>query len=329
MKAMLFFKQGDPLKFVEIPNLSPSTGEILVRVEACGVCRTDLHILEGEVPCSLPRILGHQIVGIVEETKGLKYTKGDRVGIPWLGFTCGVCTYCTSGKENLCDQAKFTGCDIDGGFASHTVCREEYAIKLPLEPKAEALAPLLCAGLIGFRAYQKVRKAKSIGFYGFGSSAHLLLQIANQEDKKVYVFTKENDEGGQTLAKKLGAFWVGSSNAPPSEKIEAAIIFAPAGELIPQALKALSKGGSCICAGIHMSDIPSFPYKDLFFEKTLTSISHLTKDDGRALFDFLENHPIETIFTTYPLEKVNEALSDLKAGRVKGSLVLKMQEQPS
>jgi propanol-preferring alcohol dehydrogenase len=318
MKAMILTKPSTPLELKEIPKPIPKVGEILVKVEACGVCRTDLHILEGELPLvKSPLILGHQIVGIVEET-------GQRVGIPWLASTCNHCSFCLEGKENLCDQALFTGYHVDGGFAEYTTCKKDYAIPLPLAPKATDLAPLLCAGLIGFRAYQKMRTAHKIGFYGFGSSAHILLQMAKEEGKETYVFTKENDVLGQRLAKKLGATWVGSSLEQSPVKLDGAIIFASEGSLVPLALQSLEKGGCCVCAGIHMSAIPSFAYEDLFFEKSLSSISHLTRKDSLDFFIFYQTHPVAISTTIYPLEKANDALGDLKGGKVKGSLVLEV-----
>ncbi len=330
MKAMVLHGIKEPLTLEEVPIPTPTEGELLIQIEACGVCRTDLHIVEGDLPLSnSPLILGHQIVGVVKKAVGCKTRKeGDRVGVSWLGSTCNTCSFCKSGKENLCKQAKFTGYNLPGGFAEYTLCKEEYSFILPSNEKATTLAPLLCAGLIGFRAYQKIQKGKSLGFYGFGSSAHLLLQLAKQDGKEVYVFTKPGDYEGQDLAKKLGATWVGSSEEEPPVALDGSILFAPSGELIPKALHSLERGGACVCAGIHMSDIPSFCYQDLFYEKSLSSISHLTKQNGKDFFSALKTHQITPITTIYPLDLANEALMDLKTGKAKGSLVLKITTFP-
>lgn len=328
MKAMILVKEKNPLILQDIPPPTPNPDEILIQIEACGVCRTDLHIAEGDLPLiKSPLILGHQIVGIVTHVgEAVKnWNVGERAGVPWLGSTCKKCGYCLKQKENLCDQALFTGYHTQGGFAEYTVCKGDYALKLPFGLCSEKLAPLLCAGLIGFRAYLATKDAKTIGFYGFGSSAHILLQITKRQNKKVFVFTREKDIDGKTLAKKLGADWVGNSNEHPPEKLEAVIIFAPKGELMTQGLKVLQKGGICVSAGIHMTDIPSFPYQDLFFEKTLTCVSHLTRKDGKDFFDLIKEMPIETVIHSYPLELANEALQDLKEGKKKGSFVLKIR----
>ncbi|MES2200407.1 MAG: zinc-dependent alcohol dehydrogenase family protein [Chlamydiota bacterium] len=328
MKAMVLIEQNQPLILQEIPIPIPKSDELLAEVEACGVCRTDLHILEGDLPLhQKPLILGHQIVGQVKQigsdVQGWKV--GDLVGIPWLASTCETCSYCLKSKENLCDKALFTGYHTQGGFAEYTICKAKYALALPSSTSATHLAPLLCAGLIGFRAYLATKGANTIGFYGFGSSAHILLQVAKEENKRIFVFTRKSDLKGKALAKKLGAFWVGDSEELSPELLEAVIVFAPAGELMVQALRVLQKGGICISAGIHMTDIPSFPYEDLFFEKILTCVSHLTRQDGKDFFRFIEKHPIETITHTYPLELANLALQDLKEGKKKGSFVLKIK----
>ena len=328
MKAMVLIEQKKPLVLQDIPIPIPKLDELLVEVEACGVCRTDLHILEGDLPLQKkPLILGHQIVGKIKQlgkdVQGWKV--GDLVGIPWLASTCNECSYCLKGKENLCDQALFTGYHTQGGFAEYTTCKAKYALALPKTKQAAELAPLLCAGLIGFRAYLATKGATTIGFYGFGSAAHILLQVAKEQNKRVFVFTRKTDLEGKALAKKLGAVWVGNSDEPSPEPLEAIIVFAPVGELMVKALENLQKGGICISAGIHMSDIPSFPYKDLFFEKVLTSVSHLTRQDGKEFFAFIQDHPVHTITHSYPLELANKALQDLKEGIKKGSLVLKIK----
>ncbi len=328
MKAMVLIKQKEPLILQELPIPIPKSDELLVEVEACGVCRTDLHILEGDLPLhKTPLILGHQVVGRVKQLgKDVQDWKvGDLVGIPWLANTCKECSYCLKEKENLCDKASFTGYDTQGGFAEYTTCKAEYALALPKTTSAVTLAPLLCAGLIGFRAYLATKGAKTLGFYGFGSAAHILLQVAKEQNKKVFIFTRKTDIEGKALAKKLGAFWIGNSDDIAPEPLEAIIVFAPAGELMVKALENLQKGGICVSAGIHMSDIPSFPYKDLFFEKVLTSVSHLTRQNGKDFFSFIQDHPIKTITHTYPLELANKALQDLKEGKKKGSLVLKIK----
>lgn len=328
MKAMILIAKNQPLILQDIPIPIPKEDELLIEIEACGVCRTDLHILEGDLPLhKKPLILGHQIVGKIQQLGGKvqDWKVGDRVGIPWLACTCNECCYCLKKKENLCDKALFTGYHTQGGYAEYTTCNAKYALALPNFTSAVALAPLLCAGLIGFRAYLATKGAQTIGFYGFGSSAHILLQIAKEQNKRIFVFTRKGDLEGKALAKKLGAVWVGDSDEIPPEPLEAVIVFAPAGELMVQALQVLQKGGICISAGIHMTDIPSFPYKDLFFEKVLTTVSHLTRQNGKDFFAYIKDHPVETITHTYPLELANEALQDLKEGKKKGSLVLKIK----
>ncbi len=325
---MILQEPKTPLILQDVPLPVISEEEILVEVEACGVCRTDLHIAEGELPAQKkPLILGHQIIGTIKQkgplVKDLK--QGDKVGIPWLANTCGTCRYCSEGKENLCDQALFTGYHIDGGYAEYTKCKADFAVNLPTNTPAVETAPLLCAGLIGFRAYTATKNAKSIGFYGFGSSAHILLQIAVYEKKEVFVFTRKQDPEGKALAKKLGALWVGDSEDTPPKLLEAVIVFAPVGELMTQGLKVLQKGGICVSAGIHMSDIPSFPYKDLFFEKTLTCVSHVTRKDEKEFFELSTKLPLHTTTHIYPLDLAGQALQDLKEGKKKGSLVLKIK----
>jgi propanol-preferring alcohol dehydrogenase len=299
--------------------------DILVKVRACGVCRTDLHILEGELPHpKLPLILGHQIVGVVEEMgKHVKgFCKDERVGIPWLGASCGECDFCEGDRENLCETARFTGYDLPGGFAEYAICRAEFAVPLPPTPSDEHIAPLLCAGLIGYRAYRKASPHKTLGLYGFGVSAHIVAQLALFEKKEVYAFTREGDLRGQEFAKEFGAIWAGSSKEMPPVLLDAAILFAPNGALVPLALKALKKGGRCICAEITMSDIPAFPYADLWGEKVIASVANLTREDARAFFALLPKTSIRTEISVYPLEKANQALADLKRGAIKGAAVI-------
>lgn len=322
---MVLRELNKPLALEEIPKPVLTDGSLLIKIKACAVCRTDLHIRDGELPYpKLPLVLGHEIVGTVEEVgKNVKnYKKGDRVGVPWLGSSCGRCSFCTEGQENLCDDAHFTGYHLNGGFAEYAACRADFAVPLPPTPSDEHLAPLLCAGLIGYRAYRKASPKKTLGLYGFGASAHIIAQLAKFEGKDVYAFTRKGDTKTQTLAKKLGAVWASDSQTLPPVPLDAAIIFAPAGELVPLSLKALKKGGRCICAGIHMSDIPSFPYKDLWGEKRIESVANLTRKDGEEFFALASRFPIQTRTTPYPLEKTNQALDDLKMGRIEGAGVI-------
>jgi len=325
MRAMVLKKQKSPLVFEEIPKPQAKDNELLIKINVCGICRTDLHIKDGDLfHPKLPLVLGHEIVGIIEElgknVQGFK--KGDRIGVPWLGSTCGVCEYCHKGKENLCDSPQFTGYHIDGGFAEYTTCRADFAIPLPHEISDEQAAPLLCAGLIGFRAYRKAAPQKQLGLYGFGTAAHILTQLAIQEGKDVYAFTRDGDTKSQKFAKDLGAVWAGDSKMQPPSLLDTAIIFAPAGELIPRSLKALKKGGRCMCGGIHMSDIPSFPYKDLWGEKSIHSIANLTRKDAKDFFSAISQFSIQSSITSYPLAKANEALEDLRHGKFHGAAVL-------
>ena len=325
---MVFEGVGRPLRAVERPIPQPGPGQLLVRVHACGVCRTDLHLLDGEVEIpSPPRILGHQIVGTVES--GGEGTSGDgeadggrRVGVPWLGWTDGECGYCTGGRENLCPNALFTGRDIDGGYAQYTVADERYCFPIPASYSSEQAAPLLCAGLIGYRALRMCGDARRLGFYGFGDSAHVLIQICGWQGRQVYAFTRPGDEQAQDFARELGAVWAGSSEDPPPEPLDAAIIFAPVGALVPLALRALAPGGTVVCGGIHMSDIPAFPYSILWEERVLRSVANLTRRDGEELLALAPRVPVKTRVTTYPLHDANEALADLRAGRFTGAAVL-------
>ncbi len=321
MRAMLFEEVGRPLRAVELPLPEPAPGQLLLRVEACGVCRTDLHLLDGEVEiASPPRVLGHQIVGTVLAPDGAQSPR--RVGVPWLGWTDGECAYCTSGRENLCPRARFTGCDIDGGMAEYAVADERYCFALPAGLSSEHAAPLLCAGLIGYRALRMCGEARRLGLYGFGAAAHILAQVARWQGREVYAFTRAGDEAGQTFARELGAVWAGASEEQPPEQLDAAIIFAPVGALVPIALRALAPGGTVVCGGIHMSDIPSFPYAILWGERVLRSVANLTRRDGEELLALAPRVPVQTRVSSYPLAEANAALADLRAGRFTGSAVI-------
>lgn len=314
-----------PLVLKRVSKPIPSPHEVLIKVLACGVCRTDLHLIDGELPnLKLPIIPGHQIVGIVEAlgSEVSLYKLGERVGVPWLAGTCHHCEYCLSSKENLCDNALFTGYLRDGGFAEYCTAHEAYCLTLPERYTDVESAPLLCAGLIGYRALKHTGKGKKIGFYGFGSSAHLLIQLAPLLGKEIYVFTKAGDTKRQAFAKSLGAFWAGCSDEHPPELLDAAIIFAPVGALYPTALKAVKKGGKVISAGIHMSDIPSFPYNLLWGERQMVSIANLTREDGKAYMNLASKQLIQANITLYPLEKTNDALDALRKGSIEGSAVI-------
>jgi len=326
MRAAVLKATKQSLVLEELPKPVAKEGELLVRVEACGVCRTDLHIQEGDLPNpKFPLILGHEIVGVVEEVgKNVSnFHKQDRVGIPWLAQTCGLCVYCKAGEENLCDHAQYTGYHRNGGFAEYTTCRADFAIPLPKEPTSDLMAPFLCAGLIGYRAYRKAAPLKTLGLYGFGASAHLLTQVAIAQGKEIYAFTREGDIAGQQFALHLGAVWAGDSLQTPPVQLDAVILFAPVGSLVPCALKILRKGGKCICGGIHMSDIPSFPYEDLWNEKMIQSVANLTRQDAKEFFGLLSHISVQSHVTHYRLEEVNQALKDLKNGKVQGAIVLK------
>ncbi len=325
MQAMVLTAPHTPLRSLELPIPQAQVGEVLIRVAACGVCRTDLHIYEGELPYpKLPLILGHQIVGtiVAQGADCHRFALGQRVGVPWLGKTCGHCSYCQRGEENLCDQAVYTGYQVNGGFAEYCVADENYIFPIPNHYSSVHAAPLLCAGLIGYRTLRLAGEGKRLGFYGFGAAAHLLIQIAQHQGREVWAFTREGDQQAQAFAKRLGAVWTGDSNQKPPVELDAALIFASAGELIPLALKAIRKGGTVVCAGIYMTDIPSFPYASLYGERILRSVTNLTREDGDQLFKLLQHMQLETIVTLYPLKKANEALEDLKAGKLSGSAVL-------
>jgi propanol-preferring alcohol dehydrogenase len=319
-----------PLRAAELPDPEPGPGELLLKVRACGVCRTDLHLRDGELAAGhAPLVLGHQIVGEVvggDVDAGARATLGARVGVPWLGWTCGVCRYCTSGRENLCAKAQFTGCDRDGGYAELTVADARFCFPLPAEEAAsdEQLAPLLCAGLIGYRALRMAGDAARLGLYGFGAAAHLICQVAVHEGREVFAFTREGDAAGQAFARSLGAVWAGTSTEPPPEQLDAALIFAPVGALVPIALRSVARGGTVVCAGIHMSDVPSFPYADLWGERTLRSVANLTRADGEEFLALAPEVPLRTEITTYPLHDAEQALADLRAGAFEGAAVLQI-----
>jgi propanol-preferring alcohol dehydrogenase len=318
MRAMVLDAPRTPLRAAELTTPSPGTGELLVRVSVCGVCRTDLHVLEGDLPRpKLPLVLGHQIVGEVVDD-------GRRVGIPWLGWTCGRCRYCRSGAENLCDNAEFTGYDRDGGYAEYVVADERYCLSLPDGFADLDAAPLLCAGLIGYRALRFAGDAAVLGLFGFGASAHLITQVARYQGRRVFAFTREGDDEGQRFALELGASWAGASSEQPPEELDAAIIFAPAGELVPTALRVVRKGGRVICAGIHMSDIPSFPYELLWGERVLRSVANLTRQDGEEFLTLAPQVPVRTAVEEFPLEAANDALERLRTGHVRGAAVLRV-----
>ncbi len=326
MRAMIFQAPGEPLRAAEVPVPQPGPGQLLIRVNACAVCRTDLHLLDGEVEIAAPpRILGHQIVGTVEacgDGDGV-LKEGDRAGVPWLGWTDGTCEYCTSGHENLCPNARFTGRDIDGGYAEYTVADRRFCFPVPPSYGDEEATPLLCAGLIGYRAFRMTGEARRLGFYGFGDSAHILAQIARWQGREVYAFTRPGaDDAALRFARELGAVWAGPSDEQPPARLEAAIIFAPVGPLVPAALRALAPGGTVVCAGIHMSDIPSFPYEILWQERSVRSVANLTRRDGEELLAVAPQVPVQTRIRTYPLAAVNEALSDLRAGAFTGAAVI-------
>ncbi|AFZ25491.1 zinc-binding alcohol dehydrogenase family protein [Cylindrospermum stagnale PCC 7417] len=314
-----------PLRLADLPVPKPNPEQVLIRVHACAVCRTDLHIVDGELTQpKLPLVPGHQIVGTIEMIGSHvnKFSIGQRVGVPWLGHTCDRCRYCLSGRENLCDRAEFTGYNLDGGYAEYTVADHRFCF--PLDPSYSDLqaAPLLCGGLIGYRAYRMTGDPEKIGFYGFGSAAHILIQLARYQSRHVYAFTRDGDVKGQEFARQLGATWAGDSSILPPEPLDAAIIFAPVGRLVPAALRAVAKGGIVICAGIHMSDIPSFPYNILWEEKILRSVANLTRKDGEEFLALAPKVPIRTEVNPFPLTQANEALDALRSGKIEGSAVL-------
>jgi len=319
---MLLEAAGQPVRPVELAEPEPTRDQILLRVGSCGVCRTDLHIVDGELARpKLPLVLGHQIVGEVVEG-GERFAAGARVGVPWLGWTCGECRFCRAGDENLCDSPRFTGYDIDGGYAELAVADERYCFLIPDGYTDEQAAPLLCAGLIGYRSLRLAGEAQRLGLYGFGASAHIVCQVAVAQGRHVYAGTRADDEETQSFARSLGATWAGEALAGPPDELDAVIVFAPAGELVPAALRHVRKGGSVICAGIHMSDIPSFPYELLWGERTIRSVANLTRVDGEQFLEIAPSVPVRSEVETFPLEEANEALDRLRRGALRGAAVL-------
>jgi propanol-preferring alcohol dehydrogenase len=324
---MLLERQRVPLREAELPVPQPSRGQVRVRVHACAVCRTDLHVADGDLTePKLPLVLGHEIVGTVDEVGGggTLFARGDRVGVPWLGWTCGECRFCASGRENLCPRARFTGYDLDGGFAEYAVADARYCFPIPDGLDDLHAAPLLCAGLIGYRTYRAAGDAQRLGFYGFGAAAHIIAQVAVHQGRRVFAFTRPGDEAGQRFARSLGAEWAGGSDQPPPEPLDAALVFAPVGALVPAALRAVEPGGTVVCAGIHMTDIPAFPYAILWGERVIRSVANLTRRDGEEFFAALADAPVKTEVEPYPLEEANRALDDLRSGRLRGAAVLRL-----
>jgi alcohol dehydrogenase, propanol-preferring len=327
MRAMVLERQREPLRPADLPDPQPGAGQLLISVSACGVCRTDLHIVDGELEKpKLPLVPGHQIVGevVARGERAERFAVGQRVGVPWLGWACGECRYCLSGRENLCDRARFTGYDVDGGYAELAVADERYCFQVPDDYPDEQAPPLLCAGLIGYRALRLVGDAERVGFYGFGASAHILCQVAAHQGRRVFAFTREGDEEGQAFARELGAEWAGSSEEAPPEEIDGAIVFAPIGSLMTTALRASAKGARIISAGIHMSDIPSFPYEQLWGERVLGSVANLTREDGEEFMALAPQIPVRTEVELHPLENANEALDSIRSGQLRGAAVLRI-----
>jgi propanol-preferring alcohol dehydrogenase len=327
MRAMLLEAQRTPLRYVELPDPAPGPAQLLVRVHACGVCRTDLHVVDGDLhEPKLPLVPGHQVVGEVAGVgRGVtRFKEGDRVGIAWLGWACGTCRFCAAGKENLCPNARFTGYTLDGGYAELAVAAERFAFHLPAHDTDAHTAPLLCAGMIGYRALRLAGDAERIGLYGFGASAHIVAQVAAWQGRRVFAFVRRGDEETQRFARSLGVAWTGSSGDTPPEELDAALIFAPAGELVPAALGAVAPGGTVVCAGIHMTDIPSFPYELLWQERSVRSVANLTRADGEELLALAPQVPILTTVQTFPLHSANDALVRLRAGTLEGAAVLEV-----
>jgi propanol-preferring alcohol dehydrogenase len=325
MRAMVFEGPGRPLALTEIAPPTPGEAQLLIRVSACAVCRTDLHIVDGELPDPKRELVpGHEIVGVVvEKGSGVdRFAVGDRVGVPWLGWTCGVCAFCRSGRENLCDRARFTGYQLDGGFAEFAVADHRFCFPLPAAYTDVEAAPLLCAGLIGYRALRAAGDAKRIGLYGFGAAAHIIAQVALHEGHTIYAFTRPGDAATAAFARGLGAVWTGGSDATPPEPLDAALIFAPVGALVPAALRVVAKGGAVVCAGIHMSDIPSFPYADFWGERMIRSVANLTRRDAEEFLSLAPRVPVRTQTSAYPLSRANDALDDVRHGRIEGAAVL-------
>jgi propanol-preferring alcohol dehydrogenase len=325
MRAMVLNHARQPLRLIELAVPEADRGQVLVKVSACAVCRTDLHVVDGELPNpKLPLVPGHEVVGrIAALGEGVTHFKsGERVGIPWLGWTCGACRFCDSQRENLCDDAKFTGYTLDGGYAEYTVADARFCFRIPEGYSDAEAAPLLCAGLIGYRSLKKAGDARRLGIYGFGAAAHIVAQVARHQGREVFAFTRPGDTVAQQFAKSLGAVWVGDSTAAPPEPLDAAIIFAPAGQLVPQALRAVAKGGTVVCGGIHMSDIPSFPYDILWEERSVCSVANLTRRDGEEFLALAPRVPVRTEVETFPLAEANEALHRLRTGGLRGAAVL-------
>jgi len=325
MLAMVLEKQRGDLREKEIARPDPGPEQVLIKIEACGVCRTDLHVVDGELAePKLPLIPGHEIVGRIEKTGpgATRYSIGTRVGVPWLARTCGKCRFCKKGLENLCENALFTGYTVDGGYAEYTVAWQDYVYEIPGQYSSPEAAPLLCAGLIGYRSYRMTGQGSRLGLYGFGAAAHIICQVAKYEGRKVFAFTRDGDQDKQDFARSIGADWASGSSDTPPAPLDAAIIFAPAGHLVPQALSVVDKAGSVICAGIYMSDIPSFSYETIWWEKSVKSVANLTRQDGRSFMKLAEKCPITLHVATYPLKEANHALSDLRQGKIKGAAVL-------
>ena len=325
MLAMVLEKQRGGLREKEIARPDPGPEQVLIKIEACGVCRTDLHVVDGELTePKLPLIPGHEIVGRIEKTGpgATRYSIGTRVGVPWLAHTCGKCRFCKKGLENLCENALFTGYTVDGGYAEYTVAWQDYVYEIPGQYSSPEAAPLLCAGLIGYRSYRMTGQGSRLGLYGFGAAAHIICQVAKYEGRKVYAFTRDGDQDKQDFARSIGADWASGSSDSPPEPLDAAIIFAPAGHLVPQALSVVDKAGSVICAGIYMSDIPSFSYETIWWEKSVKSVANLTRQDGHSFMKVAEKCPVTLHVITYPLKEANQALSDLRQGKIKGAAVL-------
>ena len=325
MRAMILDVPGEPLRVAEVPVPEPGEGQLLLRVHCCAVCRTDLHVVDGELPHPrLPLIPGHQIVGTVQKIseRADGFTVGDRVGVPWLGWTDGECRYCLSGRENLCENARFTGYQIDGGYAEYAVADTRFCFPIPESYPDLQAAPLLCAGLIGHRSLRFAGDAERLGLYGFGASAHIVAQVAAHEGRRIFAFTRAHDEEAQQFARELGAEWAGSSEEAPPEELDAAIIFAPVGALVPAALRAVARGGTVVCAGIHMSDIPSFPYEILWGERSVRSVANLTRQDGLDFLTLAPEVPVRTEVVPFPLEEANQALDALRGGHLRGAALL-------
>ncbi len=329
MRAMLFDGVGRPLREAEIDQPAIDADQLLIRVRACAVCRTDLHVVDGDLKePKLPLVLGHEFVGSVADVGARveRFTVGERVGVPWLGWTCGECRFCSSGRENLCDRARFTGYQLDGGYAEYAAADQRFAFPIPAGYPDLQAAPLLCAGLIGYRSLRLAGDAERLGLYGFGAAAHIVTQVARYQGRRLFAFTKPGDLAGQRFARELGAEWAGSSDQTPPEPLDAAIIFAPAGPLVPAALRAVVKGGRVVCAGIHMSEIPAFPYEILWGERQVRSVANLTRADGKEFFRIAPEVPVRTEVQPYPLSDANAALDDLRQGRVRGAAVLAVDD---